>query len=479
MAITTNVPAPTFAPTGFVAPTESDILAGVLADFQAAFGGSLNPALNTPQGQLASSLTAIIGEVNDTFLFYAQQVDPAYAAGRMQDGIGRIYFIERNPALPTVLQINCVGAVGVTIPVGATIQDGSGNLYTCTQAGVIPVGGTISLPFSCNVTGPVAVPGSVTIFNAIPGWDTAAVSSGVVGTNVESRAAFEARRSLSTAKNSLGSLPSILGAVLAVPGVLDAFVTENATGSPVTVGSGLAAFTLAANSVYVAATGGLAANVALAIWSKKAPGCAYNGNTTVTVQDTNSGYSPPLPSYSVTFETPPSLRILFSVNIVSSVNVPANAGALIQAAVLVAFAGGDGGPRARIASTILATRFIGAIAALGSWALIRSLQIGSANTASASFTASIAGTTMTVTGVASGTIAIGQTVQDVPGNVTPGTVITALGTGTGGTGTYTINNTQTVASETMYGVLANQSQVVTGIAQEPVVNSADVAVIVS
>ncbi|TIR78119.1 MAG: hypothetical protein E5X19_32455, partial [Mesorhizobium sp.] len=76
-------------------------------DINGAFGGVLNPALNTPQGQLASSETAVIDEVNSTFLYFTNQVDPAYATGRMQDAIARIYFIERNPAQPTVVQALC------------------------------------------------------------------------------------------------------------------------------------------------------------------------------------------------------------------------------------------------------------------------------------------------------------------------------------------------------------------------------------
>ena len=44
----TNVPALAFGTNGIVAPAESDILAGLLADFQAAFGGALNPSPATP-----------------------------------------------------------------------------------------------------------------------------------------------------------------------------------------------------------------------------------------------------------------------------------------------------------------------------------------------------------------------------------------------------------------------------------------------
>ena len=73
----------------------------------------------------------------------------------------------------------------------------------------------------------------------------------------------------------------------------------------------------------------------------------------------------------------------------------------------------------------------------------------------ATFTGSISGNVLTVTAVASGTIIVGQAVTGV--GVLAGTLITALGSGTGGTGTYTVNNSQTVASETLNGVGASES----------------------
>jgi len=65
-------------------------------------------------------------------------------------------------------------------------------------------------------------------------------------------------------------------------------------------------------------------------------------------------------------------------------------------------------------------------------------------------TSSISGTTLTVTAVTSGTLFVGQTIQGT--GVTTQTIITALGTGTGGVGTYTVNNSQTVASSTLYAL---------------------------
>jgi hypothetical protein len=65
-------------------------------------------------------------------------------------------------------------------------------------------------------------------------------------------------------------------------------------------------------------------------------------------------------------------------------------------------------------------------------------------------TAAISGTTLTVASVASGTLYVGQTIQGA--GITTQTIITALGTGTGGAGTYTVNNSQTIASITMYAL---------------------------
>ncbi|NDF55888.1 MAG: hypothetical protein EB145_17160, partial [Proteobacteria bacterium] len=62
------------------------------------------------------------------------------------------------------------------------------------------------------------------------------------------------------------------------------------------------------------------------------------------------------------------------------------------------------------------------------------------------FTGTIALTTLTVSAVTSGTIAVGQTIAGT--GVTTNTVITALGTGTGGTGTYTVSPSQTVGTAT-------------------------------
>lgn len=479
MTAGTSVPSPQFTSTGFVAPSSQAVLAGVIADIQAAFGNQLNlsaadtDTLTTPQGQLAVSMAAIITNTYQLFQLYTQLLDPAYSFGRYQDALARLYFLERDPAEPTTLSVVCSGLTGVTISVGALIQDTSGNLYSCTGSGSIGASGSTTLSFACNTPGPVAVPAAnnVSIYKSIQGWDSVTVASGTQGVDAQSRASFEQEREDTVAGNSFGAAGSIIGAVAKVPGVTDYYGFDNANNTPVTV-SGV---TIAANSIYVCVAGGASLPIAQAILSKKGPGASYTGNTTVTAFDSNPLYSSPIP-YTVKYQIATPLQLLFSVVIVNGPQIPSNATALIQQALIGAVTQGVlpnsatsvQGLRARIASVAYATSYVQAINALGPWAQVASILIGSANTPASSFVGSIAGTTLSVTSVVSGSLAAGQTLSDGSGIILNGTEIVSQLTGSaGGTGTYLVSAPQTVAGEPMLASTANQALVAVQANQEP------------
>ncbi|MFY2611176.1 baseplate J/gp47 family protein [Achromobacter ruhlandii] len=384
---TSQVPRVQFTPEGLVLPQESEILAGVLADMDSAFGGGLNKNLETPQGQLASTTTAIIGDKNSEFASYVNQVDPAFAAGRMQDAIGRIYFLDRKPGTATTVIATCMGLTGVTIPVGARAQAVDGNIYLCTQAGTIPASGSIDLPFSCSVNGPISCTAGTLnqIYQAIPGWDSVLnADAGTVGSNVESRAEFEERRRQSVAINARSSLQSIYSAVANLDGVIDVYVTENNQSIAQTIGG----VSLVPHSIWVAVVGGEAADIAAAIWRKKSNGADYNGNTSYTVED-RDGYSYPYPSYVVKWETPAALPVKFAVQLANNPALPSNIVDLTKQAIIDAFNGADGGQRARIGSTIYASRFYAPVSLLGPSVSILSLLLGDVTPTAASLTVPI------------------------------------------------------------------------------------------
>lgn len=378
MPLPSSVPQIEFTPAGLVIPSESAVLAGVQADIDAAFGGGVNPALETPQGQLASSQAAIIGDKNNEFVAYANQVDPRYADGRFQDGIGRIYFLDRKPATSTSVQATLTGLVGTIVPAGTLAQDTSGNTYALTGAATIGAGGTVVAEFQNIETGPIACPaGTLTqVYQAIAGWDAITnAADGTLGSVVESRADFEYRRKNSVAKNGHGSPGAIYGEVFDLPDVLDVYVIDNPTGA--TVNTGSTNYPVVEHSVYVAAVGGVDANIAAAIWRKKDLGCDTNGNTSVVVTDP-SGYSYPQPSYTIKFERPAALPVLFAVRLVDSPSLPSDIVALVKAAIIARFNGADGTTRERIGSLILASRYYGAVVGVASNVSLIDVLIGTA-----------------------------------------------------------------------------------------------------
>lgn len=376
MTTPSSVPRIQFTPAGLVIPAETDILAGVQADMNAAFGGGLNPGLETPQGQLASSQTAIIGDKNNEVALIVNQVDPQYAADRFQDAIGRIYFLTRKPATPTAVTATLGGLAGTVIPAGTFAQDTSGNTYTLSGAATIGVSGTVDAEFQNIETGPIpCAAGTLTsVYQAIPGWDTITnAADGTMGSNVESRADFEYRRKNSVALNGKGTPQAIYAEVFALLDVLDVYVKDNP--SNVIENTGATNYPIAPHSIYVAAVGGTDADVAAAIWRKKDAGCDYNGNTSVTVTD-DSGYSYPQPTYVVKFERPVALPVLFAVSLVNDSSLPSDIVARVKAAIIARFNGADGTTRERIGSLILASRYYGAVVAVASNVSLISVLIG-------------------------------------------------------------------------------------------------------
>ena len=379
-----TVPVPTLGPTGYVEPSESDILTAVLNDINTAFGGGLNitlpEALTTPQGQIATSLAAYISDEYDLFLNFVNQVDPQYAEGIMQDAIGLLYFQTRFPATSTNGPCTCTGLPGTVIPTNAQAKDTSNNVYLCADGGTIPSSGSITLTFANQVTGPIPCQAGALnqIYLAIPGWSGITNPADLIeGTVVENAQDFELRRQASVASNAQGNLQSIRAAVISSGAALDppnvpsnVYVTENFTGAPVEVGG----VVLAAHSLYVAVLGGDPDSIAQAIWSKKSVGCDYNGNTTIVVEDT-ALLTPPYPTYNVTFEIPSPITTYFLVVIRNNPQLPANIAALVKSVILDQFTTPNntfGG----IGTNVYAGSFYGPVTACAPGVQVFSIAVG-------------------------------------------------------------------------------------------------------
>ncbi|CAI3933171.1 baseplate J/gp47 family protein [Commensalibacter communis] len=390
----TNVPTIVWNDDGIVLPEEDEIVNGFIQDILNIFPTALVQdsngkfLLSTPLGQLITSWSAIISDRNRLLAYYLNQVDPNYALGRMQDGIGRIYFIERRPETYTEVIGVCSGATGVVIPKGTSVIDGSRNKYLADKNYTIGDNGTIDATFVCQTAGAIECPANSLVMNqTIVGWDSVNNPNiGIVGRNIESQAQFEQRRRQSVAGNSVNSVDSIMADLLKLtdangsPICQDAYVTENSLGEATTNGN----VTLKPHSIFVcvAALDSFDNQQAIAksIWRKKPPGCAMNGDVTVEISDDTKDddgqplYSTP-PTYQMTYQYAVDVSIYFNIVMTRSQDQPKNAEALIKDAVYNAFIGEDGSIRPRIGSEILSSDFLRSVLALGNWARVTSIQI--------------------------------------------------------------------------------------------------------
>lgn len=373
-----SVPKLTITYQGVTVPQSTAIRAGVLADYNFAFGGNLNITSSaTPQAHLADNLTQDITDANAAVAAMVSGVDPATSEGRMQDGVGRIYFLTRKGATASVVQATVTGQPGAVLQAGALARDVNGLYWASSGSVTLPVGGVATVEFACTTPGPIQLgAGELNrIAQASPGWDAINnTGAAVTGTNVESRAEFEARRFASVAKNAHGSAAAIRGSVWDVPGVIDVYTYDNFTGSPVEVGP--TAFEIPARCVYVAAVGGTDEDVGMAIYKKKDGGCNLTGNTSVVVEDRESGVAFPYPTYTITWERPAALPIKFKVSIRNSPSLPANITELVKQSVVETFNGLNGFQRARIGSEIFASNYYGPIAQISSSVQVLSVKVG-------------------------------------------------------------------------------------------------------
>ena len=374
---TTNVPPISFTDTGLVLPAESAILTGVQADLNTAFGGNLNTNLNTPQGQIAQSMTAVIGTVNDEFASIVANIDPSTASGAFQDAIGRIYFMTRIAAAATAVTCVCEGVAGTVIPAGSLAQDTSGYTYASTASATLGVSGTASVQFQNNTTGPIAcAPNTlVGIVTSIAGWDTINnPAAGIVGNAVETQQEFEYRRRASVAANAGGTCQRVLAAVFDVTGVTDAYVIDNPTNSSVTFGS--TNYSLSPHSIYIGVVGGTSTDIATAIWNSKDAGCDMVGNTTVVVSD-SVNYNYPYPSWNITYNIPSATPCYFVVNIKNNTSLPSTIIADTKAAIVNVFNGtSNPSTKMRIGQEIFSGNFYPAVSGLSPVVNIVSLFVG-------------------------------------------------------------------------------------------------------
>ena len=141
---------------------------------------------------------------------------------------------------------------GAGIPAGTTVQS---------------VDSTTQVTMSANATASASV--SIQV-NTVPV---------VTGVNEENDTQYKIRAAQSFALASTGPADAIGAALLNTPGIVDASVIENYTGSTVN--------SVPAHSIWCIVNGGTSADIAQAIYAKKMPGCGLLGSQSYVITRPN------------------------------------------------------------------------------------------------------------------------------------------------------------------------------------------------
>lgn len=331
----------------------------------------LNTSMTTPQGQLATSLAAIINNKNIDLLRICNNFDIDKATGVWLDALCALFNISRKEAVPTTVECVCTG-LGGTVIYGmneenpSKVADLSGNVYVCQTTTTIPAGGSVTVTFQNEVGGNIPCQANTVtnIVTTVAGWDTVNnPNNGIIGSDTETDAELRKRYKQFVNNNASGTIGSLVSAVLGLDGVLDCVGAENPSGSAISVGG----YTINANTYALSVLGGNNSDIAAAMYEKHSM-ATQTGNTTVTYTDPDTSVS-----YNFSIVRPTKLSYFFKVTLANEAALPANISDLVKDAIYEDFYDN----RVKINSTTYASRFFNAINSIANNIEIVSIEMAS------------------------------------------------------------------------------------------------------
>lgn len=373
-----SIPSATITTTGVSVPTTDEVKAGVWDLLKSCFGNTINTEENSPQGQLAVTLTALLQDRDAQLVQVLNQFDPRYSVGRWQEALGQLYFLDRHSATYSTAQVTFTGLNGTVIAKGFQLQDTNGVYWLTTEQYVIDTDGTITGTVQCATSGSIsAAANTITgITTALSGLDRVTNNaSAVVGTDTESRTDFEIRRKESVSANAKNTDASIRGAIANLSGVVDVWVKSNYSGEATTFGS--TNYPVDAHAICISVVGGDSEAIAWQALVKSGTGASYMGNTNPKIYDTDTYPENPIPYDTVKFIRPTDKSVYFKIVVADVSSVTPSDETNCRNAIVNALASGTN--KARIGQILRAFPY-GAIAssAITSTSII-SVQVSTDN----------------------------------------------------------------------------------------------------
>lgn len=348
-----SIPSATITETGVSVPTTEDVKKGVWDLLKSCFGNTINTSENTPQGQLAVTLTAILQDRDYQMVQVLNQFDPLYSTGKWQNGLGNLYFLKRHSATRSTAQITFTGLNGTVIPKGFQIKDTNGYLWQTTEQYIIDIDGSTVGSVQCVDFGEIGASANTikNIVTALSGLDRVTnLASAIIGTSEESQQDFETRRAESVSANAKNTDASVRGAIANLNGVIDVWVKSNHSDYPTTFGA--TNYHVDAHATCISVVGGNDYDIAWQALVKAGTGCSFMGNTNPTVYDRDNYLNDPIPYDVVKFIRPTYRTAYFKIAVADTAVVTPSDQKAVKNAIISALESGSN--RARIGQTLRA-----------------------------------------------------------------------------------------------------------------------------
>jgi uncharacterized phage protein gp47/JayE len=277
---------------GLQTATAEEQTAALQADMQAIYGADINVASNSPDGQLIGIFVQAMQDILDLLhdIYNMFDVDSAYGASLQKllkiNGIApKTGTYTTTPVDVTVNQAKTLPGLDQGDVPPFQLKDAN-NTWTLLSSFVFAGAGTETLVFRCDAMGPVQpLPNTITTqatpLSGVTDVNNPTVAGTVLGQNEETDVELKIRHGKSFQLAAEGPADAVEGALLDLDTVTDALVVENKTGG--VVGG------VPAHSLWCIVVGGVAAEIAQAIYGKAAPGCGLFGGLSANATRPNGG----------------------------------------------------------------------------------------------------------------------------------------------------------------------------------------------
>jgi uncharacterized phage protein gp47/JayE len=276
------MPGPTIDASGITIQSFDEILAELVAGYQAIYGVDINLDQESPDGQRVAIEAKARSDMQAFGLWIANNFDPDFARGIFQAKIAKLSGIFPRPATRSFWDLSVVSTRAVTLPTGYQISDDLGQLWELPAPVILPVG---TSPITFQATDFGSVTGSagatftpVTVVLGVTGF-TAAVDA-TPGKDEETDEEFVQKRNLSLENPAFSTTNSLAARLLNTAGVSDARVYDNDSDDYDPIND------LDAHSIWGVVEGGTIDDIMQALLFQKTGGTGIKGAIEATIPET-------------------------------------------------------------------------------------------------------------------------------------------------------------------------------------------------